>query len=65
MIEKKHKRYDMAVVTHIVFANMGFIGFENHDVYAGYVPSELVQEIFDYLVSKIKLPKVKNITYRS
>jgi hypothetical protein len=65
MIEKKHKRYDMAVVTHIIFRELGFEGFENHDVYAGYVPSEIVQDIFNHLVNKIKLPKIKNITYSS
>lgn len=60
-IEKKDPRYDMVVVTHKIFNKIGYSAFQPDDVYAAYVPTELVQEIFNYLVSTIKLPKLAGI----
>lgn len=60
MVEKKHRHYDMVVVTHKIFNELGYESFEEDDVYAAYVPTELVQEIFNHLVDKIKIPILPN-----
>lgn len=60
MIEKKHRHYDMVVVTHKIFNEIGYPSFEEDDIYAAYVPVDLVQEIFDYLTDKIRIPILPN-----
>jgi hypothetical protein len=61
MIEKNDPKFDFVVVTHKIFNEMGYVSFGEDDIYAAYVPVELVQEIFEYLVNKIKLPIFDNI----
>ena len=60
-IEKIDDRYDFVVVTHKIFNKIGYHAFQPDDVYAAYVPNELVQEIFDYLISTVKLPRLSGI----
>jgi len=60
-IEKLDNRYDFVVVTHKIFNKIGYHAFQPDDVYAAYVPNELVQEIFDYLISTVKLPRLSGI----
>jgi hypothetical protein len=60
-IEKKDTRYDYVLCTHKIFNRIGYTAFQPDDVYAAYVPTELVQQVFDYLVSTIKLPKLSGI----
>lgn len=62
MIEKKDDRYDKVIVTHTIFNELGYGSFEDDDVYAAFVPNELIQELFDYLIQSIKIPKLEEPT---
>jgi hypothetical protein len=61
MVEKKHPLYDKVIVTHLIFNKLGYQSFDDGDIYAAFVPNDLVQEVFNYLLDSIKLPKFSDI----
>jgi len=65
MIEMEHPQYDMVVCTHKIFNQIGYPSFQEDDLYAAFVDTELVQEIFEHLVNKIELPTLKRETRTS
>lgn len=65
MIEMEHPQYDMVVCTHKIFNQIGYPSFQEDDLYAAFVDTELVQEVFEHLVNKIELPTLKRPTRTS
>lgn len=65
MVEMKHPQYDMVVCTHEIFNQIGYPSFQEDDLYAAFVDTELVQEVFEHLVNKIELPTLKRPTRTS